>query len=177
MKRQYKYDILFASLAAPVLNTGKLEPLRQYTQHGKCTCYDHSLMVARTALAMSMRLPFRFHKEQLVRGALLHDYFLYDWHTVKLDKLHGFAHPKIALENARRDFDLTPIEENIIVRHMFPLTPVPPKYRESMLVSLADKHCANKEFFVGIGRKLANKRVFSSIARALSIVIALLPWK
>ena len=60
---------------------------------------------------------------------------------------------------------------------MFPLTPVPPKYRESMLVSLADKHCANKEFFVGIGRKLANKKVFSSIARALSIVIALLPWK
>ena len=46
-----------------------------------------------------------------------------------------------------------------------------------MLVSLADKHCANKEFFVGIGRKLANKKVFSSIARALSIVIALLPWK
>ena len=176
MKRQYKYDSLFSTLAAPVLKSGKLEPLRQYTQHGKCTCYDHSLMVARTALAMAMRLPFRFHKDQLVRGALLHDYFLYDWHTVKLDRLHGFAHPYIALENAKRDFDLTPIEENIIVRHMFPLTPVPPKYRESLLVTLADKHCANKEFFIGVGRKLSQKKVFAQIARAFSVLIALLPW-
>ena len=176
MKRQYKYDILFDSLAAPILESGKLEPLRQYIQHGTCTCYDHVLAVAKTALAMSMKLPFKFKKDQLVRGALLHDYFLYVWHTVKLDKLHGFAHTKIALDNARKEFDLTPIEENIILRHMFPLTPVPPKYRESLLVSFADKHCANKEFFVELGHKLAKKRAISAIAHAFSLLIALLPW-
>lgn len=176
LKRQYKLDILFDSLAAPILASGKLEPLRQYIQHGTCTCYDHVMAVAKTALSMAMHLPFRFKKDQLVRGALLHDYFLYDWHTVKLDKLHGFAHPKIALENARREFDLTPIEENIIVRHMFPLTPVPPRYRESILVMLADKHCANKEFFSELGRKLSKKKFFAPLAHAFSLLIALLPW-
>ena len=176
MKRQYKYDIIFDSLASPILETGKLEPMRQFIQHGTCTCYDHCLTVARTALAMAMKLPFKFKMDQLVRGALLHDYFLYDWHTVKLDKLHGFAHPKIALENARKEFDLTPIEENIIVRHMFPLTPVPPKYRESLLVTIADKHCANKEFFVELGHKLAKKKVFAPIVHIFSLLIATLPW-
>ena len=40
-------------------------------------------------------------KRSLIRGALLHDYFLYDWHDKnKPAKFHGFTHPKIAFENA-----------------------------------------------------------------------------
>ena len=70
--------------------------------------------------------------------ALLHDYFLYNWREHNGDhKLHGFYHARKAMENAERDFGLNPIEANIIHRHMFPLNPTPPKYRESVVVTCA----------------------------------------
>ena len=52
-----------------------------------------------------------------------------------------------ALENARRVFELSEVECDIIRKHMFPLTPVPPRYREGWLVVLADKVCSVYEFF------------------------------
>lgn len=83
-----------------------------------------------------------------VRGALLHDYFLYDWHQPHKEYgLHGFTHPSTALRNAVQDFDLNAVERNIIARHMFPLVPIPPRYRESVIVCLADKFCSLNETF------------------------------
>lgn len=79
--------------------------------------------------------------EDLVTGALLHDYFLYDWHesATAPDRWHGFTHPFHALHNAERDFDLTPIERDVIVHHMFPFVPIPPRTREGWVVTIADK--------------------------------------
>jgi uncharacterized protein len=37
------------------------------------------------------------------------------------------------------------MEEDIIGKHMWPLTVTPPRYREAYLVSLADKLCALAE--------------------------------
>ena len=50
-----------------------------------------------------------------------------------------------AHKNARRDFELNEIEQDMIRKHMFPLNPVPPKYRESWILCMADKICASKE--------------------------------
>ncbi|MFQ9151359.1 MAG: hypothetical protein ACLR6B_07310 [Blautia sp.] len=49
------------------------------------------------------------------------------------------------MKNAEEIFDLSVVEKDIIKRHMFPLTPVPPAYRESYLVCLADKICSSYE--------------------------------
>jgi uncharacterized protein len=82
----------------------------------------------------------------LIKGALLHDYFLYDWHDRSNGyRLHAFSHARKALQNACEDFELTPKEKNIILRHMFPLTPIPPYYLESWIICVADKFCALKE--------------------------------
>ena len=82
-------------------------------------------------------------------GALLHDYFLYDWHEKNAGhRFHGFIHAGRALQNAKNDFELTRREENIISRHMFPLNIVPPMCKEAWLVCLADKICASKETIV-----------------------------
>ena len=189
MKLRTRRDILFEQLSASVFDTGLLEQLRSFKQHGSSTCFDHSVAVAKASLYMALALPFRFRHEQLVRGALLHDYFLYDWHVNRPEKLHGFSHPFTALANAKRDFgDITPLEENIIKRHMFPLTPVPPRYRESLLVSLADKYCATKEVFAAIRNKIAAtafprySRAFArtlphALAYLFAMTIAFLPWK
>ena len=51
-----------------------------------------------------------------------------------------------ALENARREFTLSPVEQDIIEKHMWPLTlRRPPRYRESVVVCAADKLCAAAE--------------------------------
>ena len=54
-----------------------------------------------------------------------------------------------ALARAEEDFELTSRERNIIVRHMFPLVPVPPTCREAWIVCLADKWCALRETVAG----------------------------
>ena len=83
--------------------------------------------------------------DALVIGALLHDYFLYDWHDGKGRHLHGFTHPECAFRNAEKDYTLSPRVKNIIIRHMFPLTPVSPTCTEAWIVCIADKICAIEE--------------------------------
>ena len=83
-----------------------------------------------------------------MRGALLHDYFLYDWHDKDHPKRHGWKHASIALENAADDFSINPVEADMIKKHMFPfnLTAVP-RYRETVILTVADKVCSFKETF------------------------------
>lgn len=135
-------------IAREMEGTGRFGQLKQYTQHGDVSVYDHSVNVALGALGIMRRLHLKLDARSLVRGALLHDYFLYDWHVPDPNRpLHGFAHPRIALENARRDYPLNRVEMDIIRRHMFPLTPVPPATAEGWVVCLADTLCAAAETF------------------------------
>ena len=109
--------------------------------------------LARASLSFAERLGragISVDRASLLRGALLHDYFLYDWHDPDPShRLHGFRHPFFALARAEEDFELTSRERNIIVRHMFPLVPVPPTCREAWIVCLADKWCALRETVAG----------------------------
>lgn len=75
----------------------------------------------------------------------MHDYFLYDWHDkdhVKIHRLHGFFHPGIALDNALKEYNLNSRQADIIKKHMWPLTIVPPMCREAWIVTMADKYCS-----------------------------------
>ena len=84
------------------------------------------------------------------RGGILHDLFLYDWHFHAKETgnyFHGLTHPRRALENAQRLFSLTDREKNIILRHMWPLTVTPPKYREAYVIVMFDKYCSLMETF------------------------------
>ncbi len=131
--------------APDILASGNFRRTKEYIQHGSMTVNEHVLSVARCSLIISDRLHIPCNRRELIRGALLHDYFLYDWHIP--DKkhphnLHGFYHPGIALRNASREYTLTNREKDIIKKHMWPLTVVPPKYREAWIVTTADKWCS-----------------------------------
>lgn len=115
-----------------------------YTQHGDTSVLLHSIMVAYEAWKYIHKNDIECDERSLLRGALLHDYFLYDWHKSS-HGLHGYRHPFIALKNASRDYKLNDTERMIISRHMFPLTPLPPLCREAFIVCLADKICSTKE--------------------------------
>lgn len=129
-----------------ILNAPGMDMERRIMQHGRTSCFTHSVAVAYVSLLLARRLNLRLDERSLVRGALLHDYFLYDWHVPDAShRLHGVRHARRALENARREFSLNPVETDIILRHMFPLNLTPPAYRESAVVCCADKICAMLE--------------------------------
>ena len=139
--------------ARQLARAGRLDLTREFIQHGDVTVYAHVASVARASLSFAERLDragISVDRASLLRGALLHDYFLYDWHDPDPShRLHGFRHPFFALARAEEDFELTPRERNIIARHMFPLVPVPPTCREAWIVCLADKWCALRETVAG----------------------------
>lgn len=135
------------------------EKLKQYKHHHHTSTYYHSIWVAYLSFWMCKSLNLKCDYESLIYGALLHDYYLYDCHQGE-QSFHWFRHPGISAANAKRDWRINRIQENIIKRHMFPLTPVPPRYKESVIVSIADKVCAVYEC-------LAKKPYESKISAAL----------
>jgi uncharacterized membrane protein/HD superfamily phosphodiesterase len=134
--------------------------LKQFFHHN-ASAYIHVHDVAYLSYRISKFL--KLDCRSTARGALLHDFFLYDWrhHDVPdlpRKKFHGLAHPKIALDNARKYFTVNEIEEDIIRKHMWPLTIVPPRYKESFIVSFADKYLSSKEFISEFNKRRRNKR-------------------
>lgn len=142
----------FRELATPVIGSARVPQMSRYTQHGTTSCLLHCEAVAFYSLLLARTFHLRVDEPSLVRGALLHDYFLYDWHDPDPShRLSGFRHPYIALRNAEQDFTLTSIERDLIVRHMFPLVPLPPVHREGFLVCLVDKCCSLHETLTSSG--------------------------
>lgn len=139
-------------------NTQKISsPLRQccvqksHVQHGHTSVYEHSVAVTVECLRIADQFDIAVDRRSLIRGALLHDYFLYDWHSrPKEHRPHGFTHAKTALGNAERDFQINPIEAEMIRCHMFPMNILRiPHHRESIILCLADKTVASRETLNG----------------------------
>lgn len=141
-----------------IIEHRKFRDLSMYRHHGDVSCMEHCLEVASIAFCMSASRGIDVRPA--TRGALLHDFFFYDWRTGG-PRLHGFRHPSIALENAGLLFELSDIERDAILRHMWPLTPIPPLYAESMIVCLADKRATWNDYrqLLKKDRWMAGKRV------------------
>ena len=137
----------FIEILRELLETDQIYKMRNYLQHGNTSTFSHCLVVAYYSYLISRRLPIPYDARSIIRGAMLHDFFLYDWHIPeKWHKLHGFVHADFALNNARNYFQLNPIEEDIIAKHMWPLTlRKVPIYKEAILVNMVDKLCSLSE--------------------------------
>ena len=139
-------EVLFRRVLARTREGSRFDEMDRFIQHGKTTVKTHCICVARKAYELAIRKKLDVDEESLIRGALLHDYFLYDWHEKSwANSIHGYTHPGKALKQAEKDFSLTEIERDMIRHHMFPLTIFPPKTREGWLLCLADKIVATQE--------------------------------
>ncbi|MDD3947091.1 MAG: phosphohydrolase [Clostridia bacterium] len=141
-------DRFFTQTIATVIETGRYAFLKNWVQHAGVSTYRHSLWVTALTYRLARKLKLKVDYCSLIRGSLLHDYYLYDWHDKhKGLRGHGFKHPAISYKRASEDYMLNEIEKDMIVKHMFPLTPFPPKYKESFCLSLCDKIVSLLEIF------------------------------
>lgn len=116
--------------------------MRSYRHHGSTDCYQHCMNVAYYSYLFCSLM--RWDARAAARAGMLHDLYLYDWHTYARETgehFHGLTHPKRALHNAELYFELTDREKDIIRKHMWPITVALPKYREAYVVMVADKIC------------------------------------
>ena len=139
----------FYHLIRDIVKTKEFRSMKQCKHHIKGSVYDHSVKVAYLCYRHYKKHGTKDRLAEFVRGALLHDFYLYDWHDMLPGhRLHIFTHPKYALQNALRHYpDLTPHERDMIGRHMFPLTVLPPKTRAGWLICYYDKVAALGDYF------------------------------
>lgn len=141
-ERQMVHDIL-----KPYLDDPEVLRMKHYVQHGTVSTYEHCMRVAVRSLQISHFSRKPVNRESLVIGSFLHDFYLYDWHdATSHEGLHGFHHPEAARKNAAERFEINRKEQDMIRSHMWPMTFFhPPKNREAILLTVADKMCSMEE--------------------------------
>ncbi len=164
-----KYYDEFETIVGDILIHNEFQKLKEIGHHGN-GLFQHSVAVGYYSFRIA-RL-FGLDCRSIARGALLHDFFLESWQgKVKTGKglnrikeMHGFSHPKTALENARKFFEIDERQADMIVKHMFPLTPIPPKHVGSWVVTAVDKWVATNELVFKKTQPI--KRLRSLMSRA-----------
>ncbi len=143
------YRVIYGTASHPVVRQ-----MRKFPHHGNTSCYRHCLAVSYYTYFLCTLM--RLRAEEAARAGMLHDLFLYDWHTHAKEtgsRFHGLKHPKVALNNAQEHFKISEVEKDMILKHMWPLTVIPPRYPESFIISMVDKYCCIIEFFEGFGKE------------------------
>lgn len=143
----------YLEVAGDIYNSPQLQQLEYFEQHFKINRLQHIRSVAYLSFLITKK--FNMNYIEATRAATMHDLFYYDWREDDIShKLHGYRHPGFALKNAYYLCGtLTPLEIDIIKKHMFPLTPLFPKYKESFIVSMMDKYCASIEMLYSVSKK------------------------
>ncbi|WP_225047620.1 HD domain-containing protein [Lacticaseibacillus kribbianus] len=140
-------DAEYMALVQDLLDQPAVQKLADYTQHHYSNRLEHCISVSYQSYLLGKK--WHLNVRALARAGLLHDLFYYDWRTTKFDLgTHAYIHPRIALRNAEKLTDLTPMEKDIIIKHMWGATLGLPKYRESFVVSLVDDYAAVDEVLV-----------------------------
>ena len=132
-----------------LLDNEVVSEMKKFRHHYSTTCYQHCLNVSYYNYIVCKKLGL--NAKAAARAGMLHDLFLYDWRDEPRKKgelPHGFTHPRIALENAKEHFVLGKVEEDMIIKHMWPLTVKLPRYAESYVIVMIDKYAAMLEFGV-----------------------------
>ena len=160
---EYEVRELIKSKFTTLLVNNHVCKMKEFMQHGTVDTYSHCLNVAVISYIIALKLgEKKFDINAMLTGAILHDFYLYDWHEgrKRVEGIHGFTHPKTALKNATTYFELTNKEKNIIESHMFPLTITKvPKSKEAFIVCCADKICAIREYSSSLfyGKRILTK--------------------
>ena len=117
-----------------LLDSDVVNEMKNFRHHYSTTCYQHCINVS------------------------YYNYLVWrDREKKKGEMPHGMTHPKVALNNAKQHFEIGKREEDMIVKHMWPLTLKFPKYAESYVIVCIDKYTAMLEIGSYLGQKMKEK--------------------
>lgn len=139
--------LTFEWIVEDIISNKEYLKLKNFCHHGKSNRFDHSIRVAKLSWRITKILGL--NSLEAARGAMLHDFYLYHNHEHDL-KTHLTAHPKDALFQSKKHFELTDRESDIILCHMWPISDRRPTYPESYIVNIADTLCAVKEYCISL---------------------------
>ena len=143
----FNKDFEYKYIVKDIMDNAEFSELSNIAHHGK-TRMDHSIKVSYYSYKVSKFLKLDY--KETARAGLLHDFYLdrtKDYKKVKDKvKLFSIGHPKDAVENASKLFELSDKEKDIIRTHMFPIDFKIPKYLESWVVNVVDTGVSIYEF-------------------------------
>lgn len=149
-------DTEYVQLIDKYMNDDYVQLLKNIPHHDT-NRFNHSLKVSYMSYKVCKKLDLNF--ESAAKAGLLHDLYFNQIHDFDSfsDRFRLFAkdHPEDALYNAESRFNLSPLEKNIIVSHMWPISNHIPKYREAFVVSIVDKLSSAVEFGTKANFKLS----------------------
>ena len=147
------------------LNDERIKRMEEIPMHFGSNCYVHSFKVAKLAIKKALKKK-EANLEDILIGAILHDYYLYDWRKDKVRKKNHSKHPFVAIENAERDFQINDRVKRIIACHMYPLNKeYKPTTIEEKLVASCDTSVATREF---LSNKKHKRRVYQKTLKFIS---------
>ena len=143
----------FEDIIKDIVSNDTVLSMKKYRQHFSTNCFEHSYNVARMCYNIAKK--FKLDYISITRAGMLHDLFLYDWRDPKVDRkgFHAFTHGECACRNAKKIFNLSEKEQDMIKKHMWPVTLIPPKSIEGFVLTFVDKYCAVKETIDGLKKK------------------------
>jgi len=140
-------DKEYYNLVEKYYNNEKVQLMKEIPHHDS-NRLNHCLKVSYLSYKVCKKLNLNY--ESVAKAGLLHDFYFErttDRTTAEEKfKLYTNEHPEQAVFNAKTICDLTPLEENIIVSHMWPLSTHFPKYKESLVIGGVDKYLSLIEF-------------------------------
>lgn len=138
----------FKAIIKDIVENNTVQQMRNFRQHYDTSCFEHCYKVALISYIICKKLNLDYISA--ARAGMLHDLFLYDWRIREpgRKRFHAFHHPRIALNNSLKIFSLNKKEQDIILKHMWPITVIPPKSIEAFIITFVDKYCALLESYV-----------------------------
>ena len=161
-----------------ILKNPEFQKRKLFMHHHNLSVWEHSILVSFKAYMVASY--FNADKRICAIAGLLHDFYTQAWISTpeieKLDdgkyakalkkkkpwyKMHGFVHGADAAKNYVKYFPELENKKitNAIKRHMFPLTPIPPKYKEGFIITTIDKLNSVRELpsITYMSKKVVNK--------------------
>ncbi len=151
----------FYDLIKDIISTDEYQSMKEIKHHRYTNTYMHSIRVAYLCYLHYLKHPDKYDLMTLLRGALLHDYYLYDWHHKGNPHVrHCFVHPKRSFKNATRDYgELNKYERDMILHHMWPVTPIPPHTKYGWLIVKMDKKAAMHDYAIKMRYKKRKRKM------------------
>jgi len=133
----------FLEITKDILENKVFNMLSLEDHHGS-NRLSHSLKVAQEVYLDAKEKELDYVRA--TRAALLHDFFF----RFELNSPYGKGelkeHPKVAVLNAIKYFDIDEKTQEMMINHMYPLAGTLPKSSEAKLICLVDKKVSIEEF-------------------------------